>query len=739
MVKVSSPALLAFNIGPVQEYIIAARRSQDLYVGSVLLSQMMEHACQAADWDHILYPHKPDPDKVAAYRYAPLPNRFIARYETAADAAAGAKRAEAAARAYWRDTVAAQVQKEIARRLGPAPENWADAWGDQVDNYLDITWVVVPLADSDTYDLTPAWAALEARRRLHAFAPFKPQYGYKCTIFSGLSAMGPGHTEASQSFAELRAFWQGLARTVATGTDDLPIVLRPDGRERLSALACMKRFAPFLGDPRLKLDVPSTSSIAASSYKAVLLQRLATGDEQLAALLVDYLDALRAIQDNDGRLIRQLAGDNRATPYLYALAQEVPGNERCKKVLLRYDGDLFFAETLTANRLYGDYGLQVTDGPSTDTSRAQWRDIYNELQTAREALHALVGYSTRTLSIAPPARYYAVLMMDGDHMGELFRGITDPTLHQTVSRRLSRFAAETVREIIEQQHPGKLIYAGGDDVLALLPLADALPVARRLQEAYHTAMAGLVPTAPHPTASVGIALAHQQAALDHVLAEARAAEKAAKRDFKRNAICIHALKRSGAPLRIGLHYADPGQPAALNPLAAVQLLIEAGVPSPRFAYAFAREAHAYADGLNLGPMVEATLYRLLGRQSTPESLWAFWMADDKEPATEVCRLLGLGDYAALNQQMPQASKKDQAHWLAPRIYKPLAEQLAGLATGLQAQTLQAVAQAARADRKWPPCPPQQKKKEPPEPPVTGAPALADWLLLLAFLTRGGAE
>ena len=40
--------LLAFHIGPVQEFIVAARRTQDFWIGSWLLSHLSRQAIETA-------------------------------------------------------------------------------------------------------------------------------------------------------------------------------------------------------------------------------------------------------------------------------------------------------------------------------------------------------------------------------------------------------------------------------------------------------------------------------------------------------------------------------------------------------------------------------------------------------------------------------------------------------------------------------------------------------------------
>ena len=102
---------------------------------------------------------------------------------------------------------------------------------------------------------------------------------------------------------------------------------------------------------------------------------------------------------------------------------------------------------------------------------------------------------------------------------------------------------------IVDEHEGELIFAGGDDVLALLPVATALACARSwpapFEELPWTAAAGVIgPGASPPTVSAGLAVVHYKEDLRFALACARGAEKAAKA-AGRNALAVAVCRRSG--------------------------------------------------------------------------------------------------------------------------------------------------------------------------------------------------
>ena len=222
-----------------------------------------------------------------------------------------------------------------------------------------------------------------------------------------------------------------------------------------------------------------------------------------------------------------------------------------------------------------------------------------------------------------PSRYYAVLALDGDEMGKWLSGdkapavekvltskagayfrkhvpgseswlqshrSVSPSYHLQFSEALANFGLYAVRRIVEY-HCGQLIYAGGDDVLAMLPADEALACAQGLRLAFRgdkalaknypedftEAPAGFIwlqnPTnaepswpllvpGPKATVSVGLAIGHVKEPLQDMVREAQEAEKRAKRDpakggFGRNALAVTLFKRSGEQVQWGAQFESP--------------------------------------------------------------------------------------------------------------------------------------------------------------------------------------
>jgi CRISPR-associated protein Cmr2 len=153
----------------------------------------------------------------------------------------------------------------------------------------------------------------------------------------------------------------------------------------------------------------------------------------------------------------------------------------------------------------------------------------------------------KALGQETPLPYYAILAADGDRMGKAIQQQTTVAGHQALSRALDRFARQTAGTV-EEEHRGELIYAGGDDVLAFVPLDRVLSCALALKDSFHSHLQGFPAgeAGAPPTLSVGIGISHFLEPMGRALALARRAESLAKET--RNALAVILDKRSGPPI-----------------------------------------------------------------------------------------------------------------------------------------------------------------------------------------------
>lgn len=132
--------------------------------------------------------------------------------------------------------------------------------------------------------------------------------------------------------------------------------------------------------------------------------------------------------------------------------------------------------------------------------------------------------------------------MDGDRLGRL---MSQPSKQMATAAALATFAKH-VRPVVEDDHNGFLVYNGGDDVLAVLPIEDALPCATILRDKYVKAFAAEEDV--DSTISAGILYAHVKTPLTRVLREAHELlDGTAKRRTGRDAIAVSVWK-SGGPV-----------------------------------------------------------------------------------------------------------------------------------------------------------------------------------------------
>jgi len=141
--------------------------------------------------------------------------------------------------------------------------------------------------------------------------------------------------------------------------------------------------------------------------------------------------------------------------------------------------------------------------------------------------------------IGKPPVYYAIVVMDGDSMGEKISKAFEDNKIKIITKKLSEFSKE-VKDIVEK-YSGMTVYSGGDDVLVLFPLKTALEGYKEIVEKFKKYMKD---TGYNFTASAGLVISHYKIPLSYVLQEARSAESKAKNVDGKDAVCIKYIKHS---------------------------------------------------------------------------------------------------------------------------------------------------------------------------------------------------
>lgn len=166
----------------------------------------------------------------------------------------------------------------------------------------------------------------------------------------------------------------------------------------------------------------------------------------------------------------------------------------------------------------------------------RWDSLAKEKGTL---VSAALREAVETLHRAGPTMrepYVACLVADGDRAGDAIATMRSSSELREFSAKLSTFA-RGARKLVEQQYRGSLVYAGGDDVLAFVPLDTALDCANALRTTFEEQVGHGM------TLSVGLGVGHYMESMGELLELGRAAEKLAKVD--RNTLAILVDKRSG--------------------------------------------------------------------------------------------------------------------------------------------------------------------------------------------------
>ena len=490
---------LDIAIGPVQGFVSQSRRTRDLWGSSYLLAFLSAHAMHGAEnaGARIVQPAIGD-DPLYGWvagrrtgdppRFGTLPNHFVAEVD-GGDARRVALAADESIAAAWKRVHDAVWDGFVAHAC-PTGSGTEAIWTRQVDAFWEVMWTAAPTGDQGRS------FARRKRWRSH-LGPDEP--GDKCTVMHDLQELS-GYVRAQDRGAQDQ-FWERVRDSV--GSLDLR------DNERLCAIALVKRLLPKPEVARQALgwDVdaarwPSTVYVGAVPW----MRRVVSAVPRLAA---DYADVA----------IRYGPAGVRSTqcpPFgLDVLgAGDFPG----------LDANYLHREFVTSKRL-----CPLNESAGTD-SRKELADRLNVIYDANDEDGRRVGL--------PPA-FYALLLADGDHLGRLLCQLGGGA----VSEALRVFTGR-VPEVVKK-HYGVTVYAGGDDVLAMLPAPSALDCAQALSDAYRSAFS-VTDAKGEATLSAAAVFAHIRLPLNHVLGEAhRLLDTVAKDGNGRDSLVAAVLKPGG--------------------------------------------------------------------------------------------------------------------------------------------------------------------------------------------------
>ena len=527
--------ILHFTLGPVQSFVAEARRTRDLWAGSFLLSWLSAHAMrgvEAAGPDHeIVFPKVDDDKLMQALRsdgiaggnpyIGSVPNRFKARVPKAFDVTSCTNRVQAK----WRD-LANAVWREFVADAAKVGSGTETIWHRQIESFWDMAWVMAP----DPVDRSDgAW--LDQRKNWRTHVP-STEGGDHCQLMGQYQELsGYVRSRGKGERQQQDDFWRTMQERVGK--------LNLRDRERLSAIALVKRLFMCLPEKSLRDAigwVPGEGAFNVKNWPSV---------SYIAA--APWLDAAWTLdQDACKAFHRQVKAE--AVGGIYGetdtrlLGTQAPYSS---EPFFKLDGHFFHSDAIRSMEPEQFRSAQgdVTDQQPEDRRGRTLKgltDLCDAIAKARKTPAPVPAEESAKSARLPPFRaseFYAVLLCDGDHIGKNLRTLDGEA---AAKKGLAAFT-QGVPAIVERHH-GVTIYAGGDDVLALLPLDGAIQAARAIRAEYGSSFGDK----PQWTLSASIVFAQYHIPLRAVLAEAHhQLDAVAKEQNGRGSLAMSVLKPGG--------------------------------------------------------------------------------------------------------------------------------------------------------------------------------------------------
>ncbi|MGQ9634947.1 MAG: type III-B CRISPR-associated protein Cas10/Cmr2 [Bryobacteraceae bacterium] len=682
-------ALLALSIGPVQDFIAAARKTEDLWAGSHLLSRLaweaMRPLCEELGPDAVLFPRlrgvalvdlwlleqmklppewfdgqiwmnrRPDANPLFA---AALPNRFVALVP-ASRAEQLARKCGESVRTWLRElglrTADRLLETAGLRQPGDARDESVPAYQqvrEQLQGFPEVYWAITPLSLAEPGDgEKDRDVSIDSLRR--AMAPFfGGDEGQDCGFLAShawkilreqirwpdnMAFYDPNPGVLYPAFYELNERLLAAAKSV-----------RPFTQEDQQGWRCtLTGETEWLTHDRKLLDVPRGQRLRRSDphfregqHHETLWTRIVERKPSWARE-GEHLGVLPAIKRLWPTLFSEEVSDytNRITDrfvvstHAMALAHQLrrwleagaPLTTQQREQVRQTQARVALPAQLAAcTEFQANIDTAARILAFLEEAREREGDDGQELVRARKLVREILCGADRD---APQLEnYYALILMDGDHMGAILSGEdsantsipfkksfhpsvrrlfhdaggllqkyaeerrpVSPNRHLAISSALCDFSQTVVKHVVEFEFAGRVIYSGGDDVLAMLPVADALAAIGRLRQAYSGTGNDMIGRnqpknklllargfawlngrlmrmmGPNATASCGLVVAHHQTPLSLVLRELRQAERNAKnfrrvsggKSIDRNAWHIRILKRSGGAIGLSGEWGAP--------------------------------------------------------------------------------------------------------------------------------------------------------------------------------------
>lgn len=516
--------VVILSIGPVQSMIASARRSRDLWSGSWLLSELAKAGAKAlyeTQGVELIFPHIKEENKADLQANSD----FSVGNKLQAVIKANDKVELETIIQKAKDAVLSRFKEEsenALQRLKNQNDIRKNIWDSQIEDFVEIqsAWAKI-VDDEEGYKNAVALASkvLASRKATREFKPLATSPYQEELMIPKSSLDGLRETVLKEDETK-------NGQKISTKTRNQLSLAKS---EQLDAVGVIKR----LGFGKKAEQFTPISRVMANAW--------------IEKLIAEQVD-LTAIKETCEELVRQ------------NVITRVKGNEGI------YQDFAYDAQLLYPSRLEVEI-KEWKKEENRDDAIVGW------LETLQKQLRPLWK------QYGEPYTYGALLLADGDRMGELLDKAKNEEQHKAITEALSNFAgkvAETMRD-----YKGHCIYAGGDDVLGFVPLDTAYECANALRNSFATCLQKAtdklkkentddegIDDLKNPTLSVGIAICHLMTPLGVVRELAGQAEKFAKGDHiskekekevvneRRNALGVLLSIRGGSEIKLRLNWSD---------------------------------------------------------------------------------------------------------------------------------------------------------------------------------------
>ncbi len=500
-----------FTLGPVQSFVGQARRTRDFWAGSFLLSWLSGVAVQSVigQGGEILFPQA-DKNFLDAIKGSgnnkPQQGSIPNRFKAEVNADFNPQQVIDDVQTAWQALANEIYQAEITQH---ALTNTQNIWDRQVKSFWDMTWVLVDdIEDSSSLDRRKNW-------RSH-YLP--DEIGIKCSLMGDWQELSGVVGVRKIDRQQREAFWQTMSQNKPTDFND---------KEHLCAISYIKRrFLSYFANFNVKLNqftahgwalpnaVPSVSYIAAAPWYGKVLAN----------------------------------GENTELDSFFTRGSKLYGRSE-------YNSTIHCIETQKVAAKY-----KALDGNAFHNLALDNINITADQEQAKQVKRALKELTDQYGAISP---FYAVLMMDGDSLG---KQMSDTNKQTAITDGLAKFTAK-VPDLVYKNN-GFLIYAGGDDVLALVSLEDALSCALAVRQHYE---ACFKESDIKTSISAAIIYTHINSPLKNILHEAHELlDDIAKEKAGRDALAVRVYKGSG----LAVEWANKWDKALTNNQYVLSQLVE---------------------------------------------------------------------------------------------------------------------------------------------------------------------